>query len=138
MAMTCSQTVAAAAASELDFAGTLLYRQCVGTAAEARLMELMRASGERLWRRWGGCTAALRVAEFGLQRSMPWAARVAAFFLLVNVDEELKGALKDMGAGKAGLFFLGLSTVLVPRAFEDERRSLLDFFEALRDEWRNS
>jgi len=116
---------------KLDFIGGVLY----GCVPDQALQAAIDDSAQRL-------AAQIKSDEpLEIARAAQTGARfvkVAAFFGLLNYDMALKNELRDLGEARSAGFYHGIRTRTIADWMQDESRSLHDFVEALRAEYRNA
>ena len=118
--------------SNIDFIGRVLY--CAHTA---RLDDTIRDSGKRVAVA-ANCEHAWLMAETATEPNAPRCVKIAAFFLLLNVDPVLKEAITDLGPHKAAGFYRDLSERVVPAFLSDDRVNVATFVDSIRDAYRNA
>eukprot|EP00961_Rhodomonas_salina_P300458 3939800-Rhodomonas_salina.2 len=119
--------------AQLDYIGSVLYG-----AHDEQLDKLIVSSGKRMAQH---CNSEFpwRLAELGLvAASAPRNTKIAVFFLLLNMDMPLKESMRDLCPRKAGGFYETLRSTVIPHWINDERHTLQDLVDALRDAYRNA
>ncbi len=116
----------------IDFIGRVLY--CAHTA---RLDDTIRDAGKRLAAAANSEHAWL-IAEAATEAEAPRDVKIAAFFLLLNVDAALKEAITDIGPHRAAGFYRELSESTVPKYLSDDRVNVGMFVDSVKDAYRNA
>lgn len=117
---------------QLDHIGAVLY-----LAHSTHLDRVICDSGKRMATDCGSEFPWL-IAEMATQPGTARNVKIAAFFVLLNVDIALKQAATSMCPHKAGVFFQALHSSVVPGWLSDERIGIASFVDALKDCYRNS
>ncbi len=118
--------------TQLDHIGAVLY-----LAHGPNIDQVIRDSGKRMAVYYGSEYPWL-IADMATQPDTPRNVKVAAFFLLLNVDLVLKQATPRICPYQAGVFYLTLHTSVIPGWLKDERKGVATFVDELRDCYRNS
>eukprot|EP00961_Rhodomonas_salina_P128051 1725952-Rhodomonas_salina.1 len=118
--------------AQLDYIGSVLYG-----AHDEQLDQLIASSGKRM-AQYCNSEFPWRLAELGLADECPRNSKIAVFFLLLNMDMPLKECMRDLCPRKAGGFYRALREDVVPQWINDERHSLQDLVDALRNAYRNA